>query len=157
MLNKNFNAIIDMTFRDNNVTDKGITVTGKNDGYIATDSFNKLSKASSLNTLSAGNGETGIFLYTEEITESIDTFITPTAAEFTDYSVATTVKSSNTNEVGISYSRTIVPNSDAIIKSIALVSYYTSESCMIGFENLSEPVQLTAGEPHTFTFTIKVA
>lgn len=155
MLNKNFNAIIDMTFGDSNTTTKGITVTGKNNGYISTGSFNKLSKASSLNTLSAGDGETGILLYTEEIAESIDTFVTPTA-EFTDYSVVATVKSSNTHEVGISYSRTIVPNSDVIIKSIALISYYTSESCMIGFENLSEPVQLTAGKPHTFTFSIKV-
>lgn len=157
MLNKNFNAIIDMVFRNNSTTNEGITVTGKDNGYIGMSSFCELSKASSLNDLSAGNSETGILLYTEEITESIDTFITPTASEFTDYSVATTVKSSNTHEVGISYSRTIVPNSDAVIKSIALVSYYTSESCMIGFENLSEPVQLTAGEPHTFTFTIKVA
>lgn len=155
MLNKNFNCIVDAICRETYTTTKGIDVEGNPGGYVAGNALANLSEASNLSDLSSGNSATGIFMYTEEITESIDTFIPP-ATEFTNYSVTTTVKSSNTNDVGVSYSRTIVPTQDSLIKSIALISFYTRKACMIGFENLAEPVQLTAGEPHTFTFTIKV-
>lgn len=155
MLNKNFNCIVDGMCRESYTSTKGVDVEGNPEGYINAGALNTLSNASNLSDLSAGNSETGILLYTEEITESIDTFIPP-VAEFTSYSVTTTVKSQNTNDVGVSYSRTIMPTQDGLIKSIALISYYTRKACMIGFENLAEPIQLTAGEPHTFTFTIKV-
>ena len=49
-----------------------------------------------------------------------------------------------------------MPIEDGLIKSIGIIMNY-NKPVLIAFENLSEPVQLTAGEPHTFTFTIKVA
>ena len=66
-------------------------------------------------------------------------------------------RSKQSHDVGVIYTRTITPNSGALIKSIGLLCSNNGQSALIGFENLAEPVQLTAGEPHTFSFAIKVS
>lgn len=76
---------------------------------------------------------------------------------FSDYILSSNSKSNQSHNVGVIYTRTITPNSGAIIQSIGLLCSNSGKSMLIGFENLTEPVQLTAGEPHTFSFAIKVS
>lgn len=74
-----------------------------------------------------------------------------------DYVLSENSKSKQSRDVGVIYTRSIIPNSNALIKSVGLLCSNGGESMLIGFENLAEPVQLTAGEPHTFSFAIKVS
>lgn len=98
---------------------------------------------------------TGVFLFTETFNESIETYIPPT--EFTKYNVQNATKTgAGLFDLGVSYTRVIVPTENALIKAIGLVSFHAVSPLLLGFENLAEPVQLKAGEPHAFTFTIKV-
>ena len=76
---------------------------------------------------------------------------------FSDYTISVNSESKQSHDVGVIYTRTIIPDSDALIKSIGLLCSTGGASALIGFENLAEPVQLTAGEPHTFSFVIKVS
>lgn len=76
---------------------------------------------------------------------------------FSDYGISINNKGKQSYTGGVIYTRSITPNSDALIKSIGLVCSNSNKSMLIGFENLAEPVQLTAGEPHTFSFVIKVS
>lgn len=152
MLNKNFNSLISAYCRDATTAANCIGIDGTSNSYVSGRALNNLSKIS--NTADMTDEGTGIFLFTGEFEENINTFILPT--EFTQYSVTNTSKTATVNDVGVSYTRVITPSENATIKSIALVTYYTASAALIGFENLAEPIQLTAGEPHTFTFTIKV-
>ena len=76
---------------------------------------------------------------------------------FSDYTISSDSRSSQSHDVGVIYTRSIIPKSDAIIQSVGLLCSSDGDSMLIGFENLAEPVQLTAGEPHTFSFAIKVS
>ena len=76
---------------------------------------------------------------------------------FSDYVMSINSKSKQSHDVGVIYTRSITPNSGALIKSIGLLCSNSGKSMLIGFENLAEPVQLTAGDPHTFSFAIKVS
>ena len=75
---------------------------------------------------------------------------------FSAYEITSNVKSSVSHDIGCAYIRVIVPTESAVIRSIGLVCSNDSNKVLIGFENLAEPVQLTPGEPHTFSFAIKV-
>lgn len=76
---------------------------------------------------------------------------------FSAYEIASNVKSDVSHDIGCAYTRIIVPAESEVIRSIGLVCSNDENKILIGFENLAEPVQLTAGEPHTFTFAIKVS
>ena len=76
---------------------------------------------------------------------------------FSAYEITSNVKSSVSHDISCAYTRVIVPSESAVIRSIGLVCSNDSNKILIGFENLAEPVQLTAGEPHTFSFAIKVS
>ena len=76
---------------------------------------------------------------------------------FSAYEITSNVKSSVSHDIGCAYTRVIVPSESAVIQSIGLVCSNDSNKILIGFENLAEPVQLTPGEPHTFSFAIKVS
>ena len=76
---------------------------------------------------------------------------------FSAYEITSNVKSSVSHDIGCAYTRVIVPSESAVIRSIGLVCSNDANRILIGFENLAEPVQLTAGEPHTFSFAIKVS
>lgn len=76
---------------------------------------------------------------------------------FSDYEIQVNDRGTQSYTGGVIYTRSITPNSDALIKSIGLVCSNSNKSMLIGFENLAEPVQLTAGQPHTFSFAIKVS
>lgn len=75
---------------------------------------------------------------------------------FSAYEITSNVKSDISHDIGCAYTRVIVPSEDALIQSIGLVCSNDANKILIGFENLAEPVQLTAGDPHTFSFAIKV-
>ena len=75
---------------------------------------------------------------------------------FSAYEITSNAKSVVSHDICCAYTRVIVPSESAVIRSIGLVCSYNANKILIGFENLADPVQLTAGEPHTFTFTIKV-
>lgn len=154
MLNKNFNRLLSGYLATGNSVSGGHNAI---DGTKSTASTTTLCNTSNVSTYanldSSVDGTTGLFLFTETFNETIETYTVPT--EYTNYSV--TVKSINSlsSDVVLSYSRTIMPIEDSLIKSIGIIMNY-SKPVLIAFENLVEPVQLTAGEPHTFTFTIKV-
>lgn len=155
MLNKNFNRLLSgYLTKVNPVSEEHNAI----DGTKTSASTGSLSNTSDVSTYkkldSNSQGTTGLFLFTETFNETIETYTVPT--EYTNYSV--TVKSINSlsSDVVLSYSRTIMPIEDGLIKSIGIIINYM-KPVLIAFENLAEPVQLTAGEPHTFTFTIKVA
>ena len=76
---------------------------------------------------------------------------------FSAYEITSNIKSSVSHDIGCAYTRVIVPSESAVIRSIGLVCSNSSNKILIGFENLAEPVQLTAGEPHTFSFAIKLS
>ena len=76
---------------------------------------------------------------------------------FSAYEITTNVKSSVSHDIGCAYTRVIIPAESAVIRSIGLVCSNDANKILIGLENLAEPVQLTAGEPHTFSFAIKVS
>lgn len=152
MLNKNFNSLISAYCRDTTTAANCIGIDGASGAYVAGRALNELSTLS--NAANMTSQGTGIFLFTDEFEEDINTFILPT--EFTNYNVTNTSKTGTVNDVGVSYTRVITPSENATIKSVALVTFYTVKAALLAFENLAEPVQLTAGEPHTFTFTIKV-
>lgn len=154
MLNKNFNRILSESFAKNNSSFSQLnTISGSTTTAVRA-TLSSISDASSYSNLSSAyDGSVGVFLFTETFDETVETYTVPT--EYTSYNV--TVKSINpaSSDVGLSYSRTIIPTEDGLIKSIGVILNNNSP-VLIAFENLAEPVQLTAGEPHTFTFTIKV-
>lgn len=76
---------------------------------------------------------------------------------FSAYEITANTKSDVSHDIGCAYTRVIVPAENAVIQSIGLVCSNDTNKILIGFENLTEPVQLTAGEPHTFSFAIKVS
>ena len=76
---------------------------------------------------------------------------------FSAYEITSNVKSNVSHDIGCVYTRVIVPAESAVIRSIGLVCSNDENKVLIGFENLAEPVQLTPGEPHTFSFAIKVS
>ena len=76
---------------------------------------------------------------------------------FSAYEITSNVKSNVSHDIGCVYTRVIVPTESVVIRSIGLVCSNNKNKVLIGFENLDEPVQLTPGEPHTFSFAIKVS
>lgn len=76
---------------------------------------------------------------------------------FSVYEITLNSKSDVSHDIGCTYTRVIVPGESVVIRSIGLVCSNDQNKVLIGFENLAEPVQLTAGEPHTFSFAIKVS
>ena len=76
---------------------------------------------------------------------------------FSAYEITSNTSSVVSHDIGCAYTRVIVPAEDAIIRSIGLVCSNDENKILIGFENLAEPVQLTPGEPHAFSFAIKVS
>ena len=154
MLNKNFNRLLSGDLATgNSVLHEYDAIDGKKTS-ASIGSLRYTSDVSTYKNLNSdAQGTAGLFLFTETFNETIETCTVPT--EYTNYSV--TVKSINSlsSDVVLSYSRTIMPIEDGLIKSIGIIMNY-SKPVLIAFENLAEPVQLTAGEPHTFTFTIKV-
>lgn len=159
MLNKNFNIMLSRFSTGNSSAFDGYSIDNTTDGSMGVSGLSKSSLFHSTEQIKqeSASEQTGVFLFTENFDESINTVLPVT--EFTDYSVVLASKNSCSDIISMSYTRTIHPNSNALIKAIAIITKDSSGSvkpCMIAFENLAEPVQLTAGEPHTFTFTIKV-
>lgn len=76
---------------------------------------------------------------------------------FSAYEITSNSKSVVSHDIGCAYTRVIVPAESAVIRSIGLVCSNDENKILIGLENLAEPVQLTAGQPHTFSFAIKVS
>ena len=76
---------------------------------------------------------------------------------FLAYEITSNSRSVVSHDIGCAYTRVIVPTESAVIRSIGLVCSNATNKILIGFENLAEPVQLTLGEPHTFSFAIKVS
>ena len=154
MLNKNFNRLLSGDLTTGNPVSPDCNAIDGTTSSASTASLRNISDVSTYENLDSSiDGSTGLFLFTETFNETIETYTVPT--EYTNYSV--TVKSINSlsSDVVLSYSRTIMPIEDGLIKSIGIIINY-AKPVLIAFENLAEPVQLTAGEPHTFTFTIKV-
>lgn len=154
MLNKNFNMVLNsLTFHNSQATLKTISGT---DGSFSQSAFMPNSSWKGGADFQTSDG-LALVISTETFNEDVDNFALPTC--FTDYSDVQLAKADASNEVALCYTRIITPNSDVVIKSIALVVNWSQSSgvfALLGFENLAEPVQLTAGEQHTFTFTIKV-
>ncbi len=154
MLNKNFNMVLNsLMFHSGQATLK--TISGAN-GSFSDGAFRSNSSWKGGTDFQTSDG-LALVISTETFNEDVDNFALPTC--FTDYSDVQQAKADASNEVALCYTRIITPNSDAVIKSIALVTNWSQSSgvfALLGFENLAEPVQLTAGEQHTFTFTIKV-
>lgn len=158
MLNKNFNTLLSSVFMSEN-TSSTISIhdiKGSTSGVkpLSTGTSNGSNTYENMSDSDYLNGSAGIFLFTDTFNEDSATYVVPT--EFTDYSVTSHNKSGSNENVALMYTRTITPKSNATIKSIGLLMYYYNNPCLIAFENLAEPVQLTAEEPHTFTFSIKV-
>lgn len=154
MLNKNFNIILSNSFAEDKSNFSQLNAISGSTTTATKSTLSSISDVSSYSNLSSSyDGSVGLFLFTENFDETVETYTVPT--EYTSYNV--TVKSINhaSSDVGLSYSRTIMPIEDCLIKSIGVILNNNSP-VLIAFENLAEPVQLTAGEPHTFTFTIKV-
>ena len=76
---------------------------------------------------------------------------------FSAYEITSNTSSVVSHDIACAYTRVIVPAESATIRSIGLVCSNDANKILIGFENLAESVQLTAGEPHTFSFVIKVS
>lgn len=95
-----------------------------------------------------------LVLSTSKANESIDNYEFNDI--FSDYSITNNSRGVANHSVACVYSRTITPISPATINSVGLVCCNDADRVLIGFENLAEPIQLIAGEPHTFTFAIKV-
>lgn len=76
---------------------------------------------------------------------------------FSNYEITSNSKNNRSHDIGCAYTRVVVPKEDVLIQSIGLVCSNDANRVLIGFENLAEPIQLTAGEPHTFSFAIKVS
>lgn len=154
MLNKNFNLVLNsMMFHSGSQatlkTITGATGTFSDNAYILNSSWKGGADLQTSDGLA-------LVISTETFNEEVDTFTIPTC--FTDYSDVQIVRSDPSNEAALCYTRIITPNSDAVIKSIALVTNWSQSSgvfALLAFENLDTPVQLTAGNQHTFTFTIK--
>lgn len=106
-----------------------------------------------------GDGEdsdgVALILSTSTQVEDINTYAFNNI--FSAYEITSNVKSKISHDIGCMYTRGIVPTEDALIQSIGLVCSNDDNKILIGFENLAEPVQLTSGEPHTFSFVIKVS
>lgn len=96
-----------------------------------------------------------LLISTAAQSEDIQTYIFSDI--FSDYEISVNAKGKQSHTAGVIYTRSITPNSDALIKSIGLICSNNNKSMLIGFENLADPVQLTSGEPHTFGFAIKVS
>ena len=154
MLNKNFNRLLSGDLATGNSVSENHNAINGTKTAASTGSLCNISDVSTYENLdSTAQGTTGLFLFTETFNETIETYTVPT--EYTNYSVTAKSINSLSFDVVLSYSRTIMPIEDGLIKSIGIIINYM-KPVLIAFENLAEPVQLTAGEPHTFTFTIKV-
>lgn len=155
MLNKNFNRLLSGDLATGHSVSDGHNAIDGTKTSASTGSLSNTSDVSTYENLdSSAQGTAGLFLFTETFNETIETYTVPT--EYTNYRVTAKSINSLSFDVVLSYSRTIMPIEDGLIKSIGIIINYM-KPVLIAFENLSEPVQLTAGEPHTFTFTIKVA
>lgn len=114
-------------------------------------------------SLSAWKGDTNqsgvdgvaLILSTSSQVEDINTYAFNNI--FSAYEITSNIKSDVSHDIGCAYTRVVVPSENAVIQSIGLVCSNDDNKMLIGFENLAEPVQLTAGEPHTFSFAIKVS
>lgn len=159
MFNKNFNTLLANSFSNNIQGNNYQATNGRKDASLYLASLNTLSPSTSIaDMVSRNRAETGLFLFTSQFDESVETYAPLPGAEFTDYTLSSSSKTNNNQyDLGVAYTRVIVPNSDTTIQAICLAGYYTYGAVMFAFENLAEPVQLKAGEPHTFTFTIKVS
>lgn len=156
MLVKNFNNLLGYAFGTNYSGSPDSQKAHMIDGaynFIASDYWTKeISDWSG-----AGNAPDGVslLLSTSIRVDDIETYTFEDI--FSDYVLSENSKSKQSHDVGVIYTRSIIPNSDALIKSVGLLCSHSGKSMLIGFENLAEPVQLTAGEPHTFSFAIKVS
>ena len=154
MLNKNFNRLLSGDLAAGNSVSSDHNAIDGTKTSASTGSLRYTSDVSTYKNLNSDtDGTAGLFLFTETFNETIETYTVPT--EYTNYSVTVNSINSLSSDVVLSYSRTIMPIEDGLIKSIGIIINYM-KPVLIAFENLAEPVQLTAGEPHTFTFTIKV-
>lgn len=156
MLVKNFNNVLGYDFGTDYSglpdSQKAHMVDGTFD-FIASDYWTQTIS----NWTGAGEASDGVALLLSTSTR-VDDIGTYTFDDiFSDYTVSLNSKSKQSHNVGVIYTRSIVPNSNAIIQSIGLLCSNSGKTMLIGFENLTEPVQLTAGEPRTFSFAIKVS
>lgn len=103
------------------------------------------------------SGVDGVALVLSTSTQPEDTNTYAFNNIFSAYEITSNAISNVSHNIGCAYTRVIVPAEPEVIRSIGLVCSNDSNKVLIGFENLSEPVQLTPGEPHTFSFTIKVS
>lgn len=104
---------------------------------------------------SAQSDGVALILSTAKQVEDINTYAFD--GIFSAYEITANTKSDVSHDIGCAYTRVIVPSESAVIQSIGLACSNDANRMLIGFENLAEPVQLTAGEPHTFSFAIKVS
>lgn len=155
MFNKNYNALISSILMRGSTNTTGMVDKNNNDASLSVSAFRSLSTVSDSSKMLVN--QNGVFLFTGQFEEDIETYTTP--EEFTDYTVVnTTCPGVASSEVSLMYSRTIIPTRDIIIKSIGLLASSPSGAIVLfGFDNLPEPIKLEAGEPHTVTFTAKVA
>lgn len=156
MLVKNFNSLIGYDF---GLDYSGLPDTQK--AHMIDGTFNFVASDYWTQGLSnwtgAGEASDGVALLLSTSTKVEDIELYTFEDIFSDYLLSVNSKSKQSRDAGVIYTRTITPNSDALIKSIGLVCSNSNKSMLIGFENLAEPVQLTSGKPHTFGFAIKVS
>ena len=139
MLNKNFNRLLSgYLATGNSVSPDHNTINGTKTS-VSTGSLRNTSDVSTYENLdSNGDGTAGLFLFTETFNETIETYTVPT--EYTNYSVTVNSINSLSSDVVLSYSRTIMPIEDGLIKSIGIITNYM-EPVLIAFENLSAEMQ----------------
>ena len=157
MLVKNFNNLI--AYRPFNL---GVSTDAQNAQILTGERVNINSDywADSVSAWKGAANQSGVdgvalILSTSTQPEDINTYAFNDI--FSAYEITSNVKSSVSHDIGCTYTRVIIPEESAVIRSIGLVCSNDANKMLIGFENLSEPVQLTAREPHTFSFAIKVS
>ena len=157
MLVKNFNNLI--AYRPFNLT---ISTDAQNAQMLTGDRININSNYWS-NSVSAWKGDANqsgvdgvaLVLSTSTQVEDINTYAFNDI--FSAYEITSNTNSVVSHDISCAYTRVIVPSESVVIRSIGLVCSNDTNKILIGFENLADPVQLTAGEPHTFSFSIKVS
>ena len=156
MLVKNFNNLLSYTFNASYSNPQDSEKAHMIDGtYIFISSVYWTQDISNWTGTGIAHDGVALLLSTSTRVEDIETYTFDDI--FSDYVISVNSQGKQSHSVGVIYTRTIIPNSGALIKSIGLLCSYNKQSALIGFENLAEPVQLTAGEPHTFSFVIKVS
>ena len=158
MLNKNFNTLLANSFNNNAQGSNYHATNNRTDAQLYLSSLTNLCPSTSIaDMVNRDADETGLFLFTSTFEDSVETYILTEGAEFAVYTLSSFTKTDkNQHDLGVAYTRVIVPKVNVEIKAICLAGYHNYGAILFAFENLAEPVQLTAGEPHTFTFTIKV-